>query len=112
MRWHKNNSRKRVEELVFRLESGGKIGEVLAEMKISLTQARRMLERPMGRKVIQEVRELRALPRDLATGKKAEAAGGEVEEEVTAGMTEEEMEAVLKESTDALAEEARERYAS
>jgi hypothetical protein len=92
--------RGQVEELVMKLASGRKMGEVLKEMKIDLTQARQMLQRPMGRKVMQELRELQALQRSLAAGKKAEAACGETGEKgaVPAGVTEEEMWALLKEN--------------
>jgi hypothetical protein len=92
--------RGQVEELVMKLASGRKMGEVLKEMKIDLTQARQMLQRPMGRKVMQELRELQALQRGLAAGKKAEAACGDTCEKgaVPAGVTEEEMWALLKEN--------------
>jgi hypothetical protein len=109
MRWTKNNSRKRAEALVMKLESGKKIGEVLAEMGISLMQAKRMLRRPLGQKVLEEMRALRSVPRELAGGKKAEEGEAE-EEEVPTELTEEER-AALKESSEALAAAARERFA-
>ena len=147
-------SRKRVEELVKRLAGGMELEAVLAEWGMTVGEAQKMLHSATARRVIQDVRALQALQRELVLGRltahaagalerqmekgakaelqlrgamtvlglpvpgvakgkgaaEAEGAGGTGEAEVR--MTEEEMEAVFKESTDALAEEARERYAS
>jgi hypothetical protein len=110
MGWNENFNRKRIEELVMKLANGRKMAVVLKEMKIDLTEARRMLNRRMGRKVMKELQDLQALQRGLAQGKAAAAAEEVVEEEVPAELTEEER-AVLKASAEARAAELRERYA-
>ncbi len=105
MGWNKNFNRDRVEELVMKLANGKKMAVVLKEMKIDLTVARRMLNRPIGRKVIQELRDLQALQQGLAKGKAAPAV-----EELPTEMTEEER-AALNASSEAMAAAARERFA-
>jgi hypothetical protein len=96
--------RKLVSELVVKMASGRKMGEVLEEMGISMEEATMMLRGPIGRRVLKEMREMRELQRELVTGKgKAEEAAAPA----PTGLTVEEMEAVLRES----AEEARARMA-
>jgi hypothetical protein len=64
-------TRMRMETLLVGLASGRKMEEILQEMKLSLKQARRSLRGKVGRKVLEEVREMRMLQRELTNRKEA-----------------------------------------
>ena len=75
----------RIEELVGKLAGGAEVGGVLTEFGITLGEARKILQKGMGRRVVKELKGMQALQRELMLGELAPKAAEALARQMGAG---------------------------